>query len=230
MSKKGINFFCALLLLGSQVNVNINYAQDSLALPLTVVDADSNVYQMVTIGTQVWMTENLKTTRYRDSLMIPLVTTIENWIIQSTPAYCWYRNDIFNKDRYGALYNWSAVNTNKLCPTGWHVPSDLEWSTLIRFLGGEVKAGALVKEAGTEHWVEPNEGATNKSGFTAIPNGDRSSNGSFNGLRFYATLWSSTENGSFNAWYRLIYSSSNVVYRNDEIKRSGFAVRCVRDN
>jgi uncharacterized protein (TIGR02145 family) len=223
------NLVSSLLLLGALILVASSFKNGEGKPTKPVTDIDSNVYQTDSIGTQEWMTENLKTTHYNDGTPIPLVTTIENWIYLSSPGYCWYRSDISKKADYGALYNWAVVSTRKLCPLGWHVPSDDEWTTLVNYLGGEVKSGSKLKEAGTDHWAEPNEGANNESGFTARPNGDRSANGSYSGMGYYGTWWTSTENGSYNAWYRLMYSSSNTIYRNDEIKRSGFAVRCLRD-
>jgi uncharacterized protein (TIGR02145 family) len=107
----------------------------------TVKDIDGNVYKTVTIGKQVWMAENLKTAKYNDGKTIPLVTDNTEWSNLSAPAYCWYNNDIANKEVYGALYNWYTVNTNKVCPKGWHIPIDAEWTTLTTYLGGE---GVLV--------------------------------------------------------------------------------------
>ena len=101
----------------------------------SITDTDGNVYTSVAIGTQVWMVENLKTTKYNDNSAIPLVTDNTAWGNLSTSGYCWYSNDIANKTAYGALYNWYAVNTSKLCPTGWHVPIDAEWKILERNLG-----------------------------------------------------------------------------------------------
>ncbi len=115
-----------------------------------ISDGDGNIYETVTIGTQVWLTENLKATKYNDGTSIQFVTDNTLWATLSTPAYCWYNNDGGNyKDIYGGLYNWWAVNTGKLCPTGWHVPSDGEWTTLTSTLGGENVAGAKLKETGT---------------------------------------------------------------------------------
>jgi len=141
-----------------------------------ITDIDGNVYHAVTIGTQTWMVENLKVTKLNDGTSIPNVTALTAWNNLTTPGYCWYNNDIANKKLYGALYNWYNVSTGKLCPTGWHVPSVTEWTTLINYLGGESVAGGKLKETGTTHWVTPNTGATNTSGFTALPAGIRYSN------------------------------------------------------
>ena len=138
----------------------------------TVTDIDGNVYHTVKIGTQVWMVENLKTTKYNDGTPIPLVTANSSWAILTTPGYCFYNNDAnVNKATYGAMYNWYIVNTGKLCPAGWHVPIDAEWTTLTNYLGSENAAGGKLKEFGISHWVTPNDGTTNSSGFTALPAG-----------------------------------------------------------
>ena len=116
---------------------------------------------------------NLKTTKYNDGTSIPNVTNDTSWSNLTTGAYCWYNNDVSYKNPYGALYNWYAVNTGKLAPKGWHVPSDAEWTTLITYLGGESIAGGKLKEAGTTHWLSPNTEATNSTGFSALPGGRR---------------------------------------------------------
>jgi len=137
-------------------------------------DIDGNVYNTITIGTQIWMKENLKTTKYNDGSSIPLVTDNTAWINLSTPGYCWYNNDAATyKSAYGAMYNWYTVNTGKICPPNWHVPTDTQWETLITYLGGKIIAGGKMKETGTAHWTSPNIGATNETGFTALPGGYR---------------------------------------------------------
>ncbi|MBI5010148.1 MAG: fibrobacter succinogenes major paralogous domain-containing protein, partial [Bacteroidia bacterium] len=137
-----------------------------------VSDIDGNVYQTVTIGTQVWMKENLKTTKLNDGIALPNVIDNAAWAALTTTGYCWYNNDATTyKSTYGALYNWYAVNTGKLCPIGWHVPSDDEWTLLTTFRGGYSVAGGKLKETGTLHWTSPNTGATNETGFTALPGG-----------------------------------------------------------
>jgi uncharacterized protein (TIGR02145 family) len=197
----------------------------------TVKDADGNVYHEVTVGTQVWMVENLKTTTYNDGTAIPLVTDNTVWGALTTPAYCWYNNDAgTNKSTYGALYNWYAVNTGKLCPKGWHVPSDAEWTTLTTYLGGESVAGGKLKEAGTTHWASPNTGANNSSGFTALPGGSHYSNGLFYIMGTYGFWWCATENTSTDAWHRYMNSSSAIVTPKTALKNLGFSVRCIKDN
>jgi len=193
-----------------------------------ITDKDGNVYTSVTIGTQTWMVENLKTTKYNDGSSIPNVTDGEAWGSLTTPGYCWYDNDITNKTPYGALYNWYAVNTGKLCPTGWHVPSDAEWTTLTTFLGGEGVAGGKLKETGTTHWNSPNTGATNETGFTALPGGDRIYNGSlFHDIGELGYWWSATQ--YMGAGYIYMYYEDTEFYSYSITQEYGFSVRCLKD-
>jgi uncharacterized protein (TIGR02145 family) len=199
------------------------------------VDIDSNAYPIVKIGNQWWTVENLKVTHYRDGTAIPLVTDNSAWYGLSTGAYCAYNNDASNEsDTYGYLYNWYAVNGNggtyNLAPSGWHVPSDAEWQTLVDYLGGGAVAGGKLKEAGTAHWKSPNTGATNESGFTALPWGDRNILSDFVDVGSGADFWSSTELGSSGAWYRELGFDHASVYRNYCSKPRGFSVRLVRDH
>ncbi len=197
----------------------------------TITDTDGNTYTIVTIGNQVWMRENLKTTKYSDGTAIPDITGNSAWAGLSTPAYCWYNNDQNTYGNvYGALYNWYAVNTGKLCPTGWHVPADAEWTTLTDYLGGASVAGGKLKEADTAHWRSPNTGATNSSGFTALPGGYRVSNGSFLNIGDCGYWWGSTENGTDGAWGRGMYYSDGDVFRGSSNKYFGFSVRCIKDD
>jgi uncharacterized protein (TIGR02145 family) len=203
----------------------------------TLKDIDGNIYKTVKIGSQVWMAENLKTMKYNDGTAIPLVTDDKAWKALTTPVYCWYKNDATaNKNKYGALYNWYTVSTNKLCPRGWHVPTDAEWRTLITYLGGESVAGGKLKEKGTVHWESPNTGATNESGFTALPSGERKHDGTFDdsgsnvvSFRSNGCWWSSTEQYAFNAYYQRLYNSLISVYSSLSVKQSGYSVRCLQD-
>jgi len=201
----------------------------------TITDIDGNIYNTVAIGTQIWMKENLKTTKYNDNTAIPLVTDNTAWEALATPGYCWYNNDEASyKDTYGALYNWYTVSTGKLCPTGWHVPTDAEWTTLTTYLGGESIAGGKLKETGTTHWLSPNTGATNESGFTALPGGYRGNPyGEFVEVGIYGVWWSATEGDLTGAWQRgLHYSFANVnraIGLGGYGKIYGCSVRCLRD-
>jgi len=204
--------------------------QESVAWVDSMTDADGNIYHAVQIGTQVWTVENLKTTKYRDGSPIPLVTDNNVWGGLTTPACCYYNNDsIVNKAIYGALYNSFAVNTGKLAPAGWHVPTDTEWTILLDYLGGVNEAGAKLKEAGTAHWPSPNPAATNESKFTALPGGCRSYNGPFYSIGDYGCWWSESSGDAGSSWYRLMDYGSAMVNRIDYSDRFGLSVRCLRD-
>ena len=195
----------------------------------TITDADGNTYNTVKIGTQVWMAENLKTTKYNDNTSIPPVTDNDAWGALSTPAYCWYNNDETNKNTYGALYNWYVVGTGKLCPGGWHVPTNDEWTILKDYLGS--MAGGRMKETGMAHWITPNKDATNESKFTALPGGFRAASslkGIFLNIGTSTFLWSATENDA-NAWDWDIFSGSSILVAHDSPKQYGDSVRCLRD-
>lgn len=197
----------------------------------SVTDIEGNIYKTVRIGTQTWMAENLKTTLYNDGTPIPNVTDNSAWITIVTPAYCWHNNMIENKNLIGAHYNWYAVNTGKLCPAGWHVPSDNEWKTFTDYLGGLDVTGGKIKETGLVHWEEPNIGATNSSGFTALPAGQRrGDDGTFTGLGLYDGWWSSTEYNSIKSWYRSIATINTEVFRSSgSVNQTGISIRCIKD-
>ena len=194
-------------------------------------DIEGTKYKTVKIGNQVWMAENLRTSRYNDNIAINWITDNVAWGNLTTPAYCWYNNDkVVWGTPFGALYNWYAVNTGKLCPTGWHVPSDAEWTTLTTFLGGESVAGGKMKESGTVHWASPNIGATNESGFSGLPGGSRDYEGEFYNVGRFGVWWSSTGYSSTDAWGRYLYDYLTNVYRGYGTKEDGFSVRCVKNN
>lgn len=198
----------------------------------TVTDIDGNVYNTVTIGTQCWMVENLKTTRYNDGTTIPNVTDNTEWSNLTTGAWCYYNNDASNYSVYGKLYNWYSVNTDKLAPIGWHVPSDAEWTTLTIYLGGENTAGAAMKSINTL-WNTYNEiQNTNSSGFSALPCGQRIIfNSAFQGFGAYTHFWSATESSTLgpNSWDRNLKYTDSVVHRYFSDKNSGFSIRCVKN-
>jgi uncharacterized protein (TIGR02145 family) len=199
-----------------------------------VIDHEGNVYSVVTIGTQVWLGENLKTRTYNDGTEIPYVIEGIDWAYTVTPAFCWYNNNILDfKTPYGALYNWYAANTGKLCPAGWHVPSVNEFNTLINFLGGETIAGGKLKEAGTSHWAAPNLDATNLSGFSALPGGGRYNivalDGTFTDLGYYGYLWSATASTSSMAFSFDMGFDLILVNKGQYSKRDGESVRCIKD-
>ena len=196
----------------------------------TISDIDGNIYNTVIIGSQCWMRENLKTSKYRNNTNITYVTDDVIWEPLTTEAWCYYANDTSNNGVYGKLYNWYAVNdSNGLCPAGWHVPSVSDWTTLTNYLGGAITAGSKLKEADTIHWLSPNQGATNQTCFTALPGGYRNPYGNFNGLTWGGYWWTSTEDGSWAAHNRLIYFDYTNVYSDGNHKEAGLSVRCLRD-
>jgi uncharacterized protein (TIGR02145 family) len=197
-----------------------------------VVDIDGNLYNAIRIGDQVWLVENLKTTRYNDGTSIPKVEDPYDWSILLTAGYCWYNNDpLTYKPAYGALYNWYAVSTGKLCPEGYHVPTDGEWTALTTFFGGLVTASAEIKEAGTTHWNSPNELSTNSSRFTALPGGYRSwTDGAFFSLGDNCSFWSSTTDLDLNSWMRAMTNYGTTDVRVISANNGyGISVRCLKD-
>lgn len=196
----------------------------------TVMDNDNNVYKVIFIGTQQWLAKNLRTTKYNDGSLIPLTTTSTSWSGLSAGGYCWMNNDsVTYHDPYGALYNWYAVNTGKLCPSGWHVPNDADWSTLFSFLGGNSVAGTKLKEAGTVHWTSPNDNADNSSGFTGLPGGYRFETGSFYGPGGLGDFWSATQYDSVSGNFIQLYNGAASVSKGLYDKRAGFSVRCLKN-
>ena len=194
-----------------------------------VVDVDGNVYHTVTIGTQTWLLEDLKTTHYRNGDPITYESNNNAWQNLSTEAFCWYNNDAATyKSTYGALYNWwAASDPRNLAPVGWHVPTDAEWITLFGYLGGQVVAGGPMKESGASHWTAPNLGATNTSGFTALGAGVRyGGGGSFAEVNNSGYWWSTSVLGS---GLQLVSSSASVIFMASWYPMDGFSVRCIKD-
>lgn len=203
-------------------NSNITYG--------TVTDQDGNVYKTVVIGTQTWMAENLRVTHYNDGTPIPNVTDNEEWKSLSTAAYCNYNNTT-NKDTidtYGRLYNWYAVNTGKLAPKGWHVATDIDWANLEYFLGDDLAIGKL-KEVDTDHWLMPNMAASNESGFTALPGGERYNYG-FDDMGEHSYWWTSTISyGQYALQWGADYRITKGGKCSYDVKFC-FSVRCIKDN
>lgn len=201
--------------------------------PSTAIkDIDGNVYHAVTIGTQVWMLENLKTTRFRNGDPIPHITDQIAWNALTTAAYCNYNNDNSYPNTYGHLYNFFAVSDSRnIAPLGWHVAADTEWVSLFNYLGGELIAGGKLKETDTIHWNSPNADATNESGFTALPGGMRyaSNIGTFDLIGQYGRWW------SFTAYNTTLGKSVEMRYIDGVASNSinkkglGFSVRCIKD-
>ena len=215
------------------LQAQINTLQNAIVVPLP----------NVTIGTQIWSSTNLDVTTYRDGTPIPQVTDPTQWASLTTGAWCYYENNTANGTTYGKLYNWYAVagihdtdssTPNKiLAPTGWHIPSDAEWTSLTTFLGGESVAGGKMKstgtiQAGTGLWNDPNTAATNASGFSG---GSRNygSDGVFNFIGLIGYWWSSSESGTTGAWNRDLNFSNGSAYRSINPKNNGYSVRCLRD-
>jgi uncharacterized protein (TIGR02145 family) len=196
-----------------------------LAVDNIVKDIDGNIYHSVTIGTQVWLTEDLKTTRYNDGTPIPYVTDTAEWGRLHSGAYCWANNDESNKSIYGALYNWYTTDLGKLCPAGWHVSSNNDWEKLVDYCGGWEIAGGKLKEAGTTHWESPNLGATNEFGFTALPAGGRGCDGKFSVMGRDLGYWCPPRCGDF----RSLCSDRTWIYLTESVACEACCVRCVRN-
>ena len=188
-------------------------------------------YTSIVLGNgQEWMAENLRTTTYANGDPIPNVTDANQWVNLTTGAWVHYNNDSQYENPYGKLYNWYTVNDPRnVCPTGWHVPTDAEWTVLSDYLGGEPVAGGKMKSTGTQYWSSPNTDATNESGFSGLPGGDRFGSGTFGSIGSLGYWWSSTESGTNGAWDRGLDYSSGGVYRYDVNERVGLSVRCLRD-
>ena len=236
------------VLLGAEGGLNPDLEYD------TVTDIDGNMYATIEIGSQVWMAENLKVTHYPDGTPITEISDEAEWndMSPSTQAFCWYNNEIEYRDTTGALYTWAAaingvfsndtIGPQGVCPDGWHLPSDAEWKELEMFLGMRqadadshdwrgTDEGGQLKEVGFSKWALPNEGATNTSGFTALPGGFRSLKGGFYNINTYAAFWTATENqGISKSWYRTLNQNTAQVYRQYNNMQLGLSVRCVKDN
>jgi uncharacterized protein (TIGR02145 family) len=218
-----------------------------------ITDIDHNIYYTVNIGDQTWMAENLKVKRYPDRSQIPLVEDRSAWFSFTlyTQAYCWYENYAAIGTLYGALYTWPAAmhitgaddikpgNVQGVCPDGWHLPSDNEWKQLEMYLGlsqAEADAddwrgtseGGKMKHDGTQYWRSPNTGATNASGFKALPAGWRDGAGYFNSLEANTRFWSSSKRGDY-AWVRQLDYNSSGIYRGTKGLYEGISVRCIKD-
>ena len=226
---------------GKMSNPGIYSSQSKLLLsavrdPSPVMDIDGNIYQTVLIGQQLWMAENLKTTRYSNGINIEYPGADNSaWSNNLTRAYAWYDNDISWKDSYGALYNWYAVNnSNSICPSGWHVPTEAEWNSLSNYLGGVDIAGGKLKSTQTypdfhPRWDSPNTDATNESGFSSLPGGNRDAGGTYGSIGQTSHYWSSTEERNANAWLWDLGYIYGYFYNTFYDKRGGLSVRCLKD-
>jgi uncharacterized protein (TIGR02145 family) len=186
----------------------------------SVTDIDGNIYKTVQIGNQTWMAENLRTTTYKNGITIPYALDEESWMHANSGAYCY-----FNSNAYGALYNWYTTSLGNLCPTGWHVPDDIEWEELSNTLGGREIAGEKLKEAGWSHWQEPNYNANNSSGFSAIPNGFRTNDGEHGQYNEEGCFLSATPYYIWVVtWLSTKFNKYDIIDGN-----SGASVRCLKD-
>jgi len=203
------------------------YGQDSTE---TVTDIDGNIYNTIKIGTQTWMVEDLKVTKYNGGVPIMNITDKDAWNSEMKGAYSWYNNDASFKTVYGALYNFAAINTGNLAPKGWHVATEEEWQILVDFLGGEKIAGGKLKESGTSNWTKPNN-ADNSSGFNALPGGWRLAGDTWDFMNIGdKNLWWTSSNKNF-----LQAKSVAVAFKSTGIsiaagtKKWGMGVRCIKD-
>jgi uncharacterized protein (TIGR02145 family) len=229
-----------------------SFTTPEILVPI-VVDIDKNIYYSVTIGDQVWMSDNLKATRYPDGSLIPHVEDQQAWFnfVMYSQAYCWYENYGAIGATYGALYTWPAAmhiiseddikpgNVQGVCPDGWHLPSDSEWKQLEMYLGMSfvesdeegwrgTDEGGKMKHQGTVHWQAPNTGATNESNLTALPSGWRDGAGYFNNLGTATRFWSSSKRGDY-AWIRELDNNSSQIFRTTKGLYEGISVRCIKD-
>lgn len=236
------------LIITAFMSDGITYLSGSpISVPATsiipvVTDIQGSSYHLVKIGNQIWTASSLRTTMYPDHTLIPHIEDAAEWANlgdnNTDKAYCYYENDVTLD--YALLYTWAAatngvnyttIPVQGICPTGWHLPNDDEWNELAEFLGGENTAGGSMKEAGIDHWISPNEGATNSSGFNALPGGSRDFNadGMYENGGNQGSFWSSTQNDEDEAWYRNLNNEGTDVKRWNFFKSSGFSVRCIKN-
>jgi uncharacterized protein (TIGR02145 family) len=197
-----------------------------------VSDVDGNIYNTMTIGTQTWMAENLTTTKYLNGDLIGTTSSPTLDITsESTPEYQWaYGGDHSSADTYGRLYTWFVVmDARNICPAGWHVPSTSDWQVLIAYLGGEGNAGGKLKETGLVHWQSPNLGATNETGFGALPTGLRGIDGTFIEIHQYSPWWSTTELSPTDARVWSTGYLEGTAFSLNNSKNTGYSVRCLKN-
>lgn len=208
----------------------VDYLNPSLTYG-EVMDIEGNKYATIQIGSQRWMAENLRTSKFCNGETITNITESNQWDDLTTEAWVHYNNQSENEIPYGKLYNWYAVSDPRnICPCGWHVPSDEDWSILTDYLGGESVSGGKMKATGTKYWAEPNKDATNESGFSGLPGGNRSFDGVFLGMGLAGGWWSSTPGEiAGSAAFRSLDHDHGNVHKTFLAKYRGFSVRCIQD-
>ena len=200
-----------------------------------ITDIEGNSYAVVTIGSQTWMAENLRSTFYCNGDPIPQISNVDNWNTATTPGYTVYNSSAYSDSVFGKLYNWYAMSDSRnICPCGWHVPTDAEFTTLTDYLGTEGAAGGKMKspgtlQAGTGLWDIDNFGATNESGFSAIPGGGRASGGQYFNQNQSAWFGVRDQLSATSYWRRVLINLSSGVTRDSVNKKTGCSVRCVQD-
>lgn len=199
-----------------------------------VKDNEGHVYGTVVVGNDIWMRHNLQTSQLNDGTAIPWIVDPEEWSKMKTPAYTWYDNIPTHANAYGAIYNWYAIETGRLCPTGWHVPTEVDWKYLINAFPYDsitrTYIGGQMKEASVRYWDAPNAGATNLTGFTAMPGGMRDKAGAFFKFHQKAYFWSATPANSSSIYYYVLSHDTQSLQRFMTNKNCGFSVRCVKDD
>jgi uncharacterized protein (TIGR02145 family) len=236
MKNQSIRLICLFLLTGILLTLSSGCKKKTDPEPepvATVTDIDGNIYHKITVGTQVWLVENLKTTRYRNGDQIPNVTVDSLWnksSNNSTGAFCNYNNDVYTGNTYGLLYNWFAASDSRgLAPEGWRVASQADWQTLVSYLGGDTVAGGKLKETGTTHWFAPNAGATNVVGFTALPGGLRVYSGKYEMIGTFGIFWTTTVSDEFSAFNCGLFNETPGAVIDGKRKGYGFSVRCIKN-
>jgi uncharacterized protein (TIGR02145 family) len=220
----------ALLLLAFTLVLIVSCKKVKEEIKVDITDEDGNIYSSVIIGHQEWMRENLKVTKFNDGTEITNITNQGSWSSANGAGYCWYdNNEADNKTLYGALYNLRAVQTGKLCPAGWHVPTIAEWNVLSTYLGGDEVSGSALKEYGITHWISHNDDATNISGFTGLPGGTRDIVGNFGFKGLSGSWWSSTVYSNDYAGIFGLENTSTYIFKNNIYRNIGVSVRCLKD-
>lgn len=222
-----------IILILTTITISCNKNENIQSCGETVTDIDGNTYKTISIGSQCWMVENLKTTRFNDGTNILEIKDINDWHDNfhdndKSAAWCVYQNNSALSNNYGKLYNWYAVKSGKLAPKGWHIPTDEEWTILINHLGGEDSAGAKMKS--TTGWIaSPGITNTNSSGFSAVAAGFRNNLGDFNWAGTNTFFWSSTPDENNSAWIRQFARNNQLAFRNQADNYNGLSVRCIKD-